>query len=152
MYHILYRTTMQNSNKFYVGRHSTTNLKDGYLGSGKWVRSIKDKSVLSREILCQVNSEKELIELERLLLEEVIDYPNNMNFNNNASGFSVGELNPAKSEKERKRRSDESWTKTDEGRKFMSDNNPSKRKDVKIKRKLQAEKDLANGTHNFQNP
>lgn len=49
MYHILYRTTMQDSNKFYVGRQSTTNLKDGYLGSGKWVRSIKDKSVLSRE-------------------------------------------------------------------------------------------------------
>lgn len=34
-YHYIYRTTCQITGKFYVGMHSTDNLEDGYLGSGK---------------------------------------------------------------------------------------------------------------------
>jgi len=50
MQHFIYKTT-HISGKYYIGRHSTENINDGYLGSGKWVKSIKDKSKLSREIL-----------------------------------------------------------------------------------------------------
>ena len=34
-HHYIYKTTCKVTNKFYVGMHSTDNLEDGYLGSGK---------------------------------------------------------------------------------------------------------------------
>jgi hypothetical protein len=42
MIHYTYMT-VSDTGKYYVGRHSTSNLFDGYKGSGKWVRSIKKK-------------------------------------------------------------------------------------------------------------
>ncbi len=37
-YHFLYKTTNLINGKFYIGVHSTDNLNDGYLGSGKILR------------------------------------------------------------------------------------------------------------------
>jgi hypothetical protein len=37
-YHFLYKTTNLLNGKFYIGIHSTSNLNDGYLGSGKKLR------------------------------------------------------------------------------------------------------------------
>lgn len=34
-YHYIYKTTCKVTSKFYVGMHSTDNLEDGYIGSGK---------------------------------------------------------------------------------------------------------------------
>lgn len=94
VYFFTYKTTLLDSNKYYVGRHSTLNLNDGYCGSGKWVRSIKDKNKLKVEILKFFNSESELLVGEKQLIAENINNTNCMNFNNNSVGFSSGKLNP----------------------------------------------------------
>ena len=36
--HYIYKTTCNITNKYYIGMHSTSNLEDGYLGSGKRLR------------------------------------------------------------------------------------------------------------------
>ena len=37
-YHFLYCTEHVETGKYYIGKHSTENLDDGYQGSGKWIR------------------------------------------------------------------------------------------------------------------
>jgi hypothetical protein len=37
-YHFIYKTTNLLSGKYYIGMHSTSNLEDGYMGSGKRLR------------------------------------------------------------------------------------------------------------------
>lgn len=121
MIHFIYKTTSK-SGKYYIGRHSTKKLNDGYLGSGKWIRSIKDKTILNREILefCDENNIKEK---EREYLKEHVGKENCMNFNLSSIGFSVGDLNPAKSYEERLKRSI----------RFSGENNPAKRPEIKKK-------------------
>jgi hypothetical protein len=41
MHHTVYVTTNVENGKFYIGKHSTANLKDGYCGSGAWVKKSK---------------------------------------------------------------------------------------------------------------
>ena len=121
MYHYTYKIT--DGKRFYVGRHSTDNLDDGYMGSGKWVRSIKDKTRLHKEILTFYASSEEVISGEAVLISENINNEYCMNFNNNPVGFASGDLNPAKTDDEKRRRSE----------RVTGDNNPAKRAEVRKK-------------------
>lgn len=107
MHYFTYITRLKGSDKYYVGRHSSKKLpeKDNYIGSGKWVRSIKDRSKLEREILEFFNSEIDLKMAEARLLSEHIGKPGCMNFNENPVGFSSLN-NPAKTAEERSKRSE----------------------------------------------
>jgi len=86
IYYIIYKTIHVNG-KFYIGRHQTENLNDGYLGSGKWVSGIKDKSTLSREIIAEANSIKELYELEEYYIDLHWDDPLCMNMKKASVGL-----------------------------------------------------------------
>ena len=86
MKHFIYKTTHKNG-KYYIGRHSTNNLDDGYLGSGKWPRSIKDKSALTRTILEFAEDEQSLKDLERKYLTEHYGNTNCMNMTDDPIGF-----------------------------------------------------------------
>lgn len=55
-YHYIYKTTCLVTGKFYVGMHSTDNLDDGYLGSGKILN-------YSRKKHGDQNHKKEIIEM-----------------------------------------------------------------------------------------
>lgn len=85
MKHFIYKTIHTNG-KYYIGRHSTDNIDDGYLGSGLWPRSIKDRSSLKREILEYAPDQTALKELERKYLAGHYGQHNCMNQTADPSG------------------------------------------------------------------
>ena len=89
-YHYVYKTSHLNG-RYYIGRHSTDNLDDNYLGSGVWVSGIKDKSSLTKEILSVVESSKLLKELEEKLILENINNPLCMNRGLGSNGWTSEE-------------------------------------------------------------
>lgn len=86
MYLFIYKTTHKNG-KYYIGRHETTNINDGYLGSGNWVRSIKDKSTLFREIIAEATTFDELSKLEEYHISLHYDNPSCMNYKRGGIGW-----------------------------------------------------------------
>lgn len=71
--HYVYKTTNNINGKYYIGKHSTFDLNDGYLGSGKILRlAIKKygKQNFSREILRIFDTESEAQQYEKLLITE----------------------------------------------------------------------------------
>lgn len=124
MYLFVYKTTHING-KYYIGRHITENLNDGYLGSGKWVTSIKDKTTLSREIIAEATTFDELKRLEEYHIGLHFGKPECMNFKRASSGWT--------SEDARERAVERINNGTHH---FLGENNP-------------VHKQLADGTHNF---
>lgn len=94
MKHIIYKTTHKNG-KYYIGSHSTENIDDGYMGSGRWVKQIKDKSALTREILEYADNEKSKREIEGKYLAEHYGKPGCMNMTPDPIGFN-SDNNPMK--------------------------------------------------------
>ena len=86
MYLFVYKTIHKNG-KFYIGRHETNNLNDDYLGSGKWIRSIKDKSTLVREIIDYADNINDLKELEEYYIDLFWNNPLCMNEIKGSIGF-----------------------------------------------------------------
>ena len=67
-YHYIYKTTHIASGRFYIGMHSTDNLEDGYMGSGKRIRNIINKygkESCSFEILEHFSDRKSLASGEK---------------------------------------------------------------------------------------
>lgn len=74
-YHFIYKTTNLITGKFYIGMHSTKNLDDGYLGSGKILRySIKKYGKENHKIerLEFFDDRKKLAEGESKIINEVL--------------------------------------------------------------------------------
>jgi hypothetical protein len=94
MFHYIYKTIDKNG-KYYIGRHSTNNLEDGYMGSGVWVKKHKDKTRLKKIIVEFCETFDDLLQKEQKYINEHIDDPHNMNFNNSSSGWAFGHLNIA---------------------------------------------------------
>lgn len=124
MLHYTYMTESQ-SGRYYVGRHSTENINDGYVGSGKWVRSIKDKSSLTKTIIAFYDSFEEVLAAEAALIQEHLGKDLCMNFNDRPVGFASGELNPAVREEQKQ-----------STRQRLLEDNPSRREDVRAKKSL----------------
>lgn len=71
LYHILYKTECTPTKEFYYGIHSTNNLKDGYIGSGKkLLRKIKKygKGAFSCSIISCYKTRKEAALAEQALV------------------------------------------------------------------------------------
>ena len=92
-YHYLYKTTNLLNNKYYYGIHSTNNIEDGYLGSGKRLRySIRKygKDNFKREIIKQFDTREELVNAEQeIITEQVLKDKQNMNIIYGGEGFNT---------------------------------------------------------------
>ena len=81
--HYIYKTTCNVTGKYYVGMHSTCNLNDGYMGSGKRLRySIRKygEENHSKEILSYHGTREELVLREiEIITKELIAEPMCMN-------------------------------------------------------------------------
>ena len=94
MYYIIYKTTNLLNNKYYVGSHQTSDLADGYLGSGKYLKraiSKHGKENFIREILYIFDSKKEMFDKEKEIVnEEFVKDTNTYNFKIGGSGGNPG--------------------------------------------------------------
>jgi hypothetical protein len=71
MYYLVYRVTNSVNGKSYTGSHKTINKEDGYMGSGKLIRSAIKKygiEVFSKEILFEASSSEEMFAKEKELV------------------------------------------------------------------------------------
>ena len=133
-YHFIYKTTHQNG-KYYIGRHSTENLNDGYIGSGRWPASIKDRSKIVREILEFVDDAKTLKQREGAYLREHYGRPGCMNATPDPVGFDT-DNNPMK---------DPEIAKKISGNNHWLAKNPERKEDFRFQQK----KLVDTGEHNF---
>ena len=67
-YFYTYIIESKRSQKYYYGRHQTESLDDGYMGTGTWVRQIKDKSRLRKTILNFYPNLEQLEQAEKELI------------------------------------------------------------------------------------
>jgi group I intron endonuclease len=73
MEHIVYKTTNKLNNKFYIGIHSTNDLNDNYLGSGRiFIKALKKygKENFMKEILFVFKTRIEALEKEKQIVDE----------------------------------------------------------------------------------
>jgi hypothetical protein len=93
-YYILYETTNLINGKKYRGIHKTSNLEDGYIGSGiAFEKSVKKygKQNFIREILEFCNSYEELLEKEKIYVDDEW-VKDKSNYNLKTGGQSAGIL------------------------------------------------------------
>lgn len=72
-YHLVYKTVNTINDKFYIGKHSTDVIDDGYLGSGLLISSAitkYGKENFKREILHWCESSEEASSVEKQLVDE----------------------------------------------------------------------------------
>lgn len=103
-YHILYKTTNTVTGRFYIGIHSTSNLRDGYLGSGKRFRNEVKKygsKCFSFEVLEYCDSRQTALRKEFETLKPLLDSPDCLNL---CQGGRTGGLDEAARAKSKEKR------------------------------------------------
>lgn len=87
MFYTIYRITNLINGRFYIGKHQTKDLQDGYMGSGRLLKQAIKKygaDNFHKEILHVVQTEKEMDLLEKILV--VPDIETNYNLCDGGKG------------------------------------------------------------------
>ena len=112
-YYYIYKITNRINGRFYIGQHTTSNLEDGYMGSGKVLQLAYEKygtENFQKKILKMCSSKDELDIIERRLVNNVFLSKTKMCYNINpggAGGFAKGLwLGKTRSEKTKRRMSE----------------------------------------------
>ena len=97
-YHLIYRTTNAKNGKIYIGKHSTKDPYDDYMGSGKGImRALKKYGIgnFTKEILyCFTNEKEAYLKEEELVTQEFIDRNDTYNIMLGGKGMQSGENHP----------------------------------------------------------
>lgn len=75
MYFIIYKIVNNINNKYYIGRHATNNIDDGYMGSGKGIKNAIAKYGIenfNKEIIATASTREELWDLEKSIVDETV--------------------------------------------------------------------------------
>ena len=75
MKYLIYKIINKLNNRYYIGRHSTSNVDDGYMGSGKAILNAIKKygeENFIKEIIAEASSPSELWELEKRIVDEAV--------------------------------------------------------------------------------
>lgn len=98
MKHIIYKITNLINERFYIGMHSTKNIDDGYLGSGRRIKAeVKKygKENFQKEILEYAFTRKVLEEREaQIVNDELLRDPLCLNLKNGGEGGGIWYGNP----------------------------------------------------------
>lgn len=89
MIHYIYKITNKVNGKGYVGKHSTTDINDGYFGSGIALKRAISKygyDNFHKDILCYCKSEKDLNEMEVYKIEKHGTYRDGYNLTRGGEG------------------------------------------------------------------
>ena len=85
MFYTVYKSTNTKNGKFYIGCHKTTDLNDGYMGSGKYLKAAIKKHGLEnfvKEILHVYDTAEEMFTKEKELV-----YVSEETYNLNQGGY-----------------------------------------------------------------
>jgi hypothetical protein len=75
MHYIIYKITNKVNGRYYIGRHATKNLDDGYMGSGKGIKNALEKYGIdnfTKEIIATAETSQDLWQLEKDIVNESI--------------------------------------------------------------------------------
>jgi hypothetical protein len=93
MIHFVYKTINPVNGKYYIGKHSTLDLNDGYTGSGLWIKDcLKSNTKLETTIIKVCKSEKQAYKQEEKIIKEHFNNSLNMNFKYGGSGLSKNDF------------------------------------------------------------
>lgn len=139
-YHYIYKTTCKVTGKFYVGMHSTDNLEDGYIGSGKRLGySIRKHGIENheREILEFLPDRSSLKNREKEIVnEQFLQDPLCMNLQIGGGGGFINEehrlkclaaMSKAGNEKIKELWNDQAWSDVQREKRKAIWDNPSNR-------------------------
>ncbi len=94
MHHYIYQITNLINGKIYVGKHSTENLDDGYMGSGKLLNHAINKHGIEnfrKHIVTMCETSEEAFDVERQIVnEQFVAAENTYNLTVGGNGFEIG--------------------------------------------------------------
>jgi hypothetical protein len=143
MFFTIYKTTNTKNNKYYLGKHQTENLRDGYLGSGiALINAIKKygKDSFDKEILFIFDNEIDMNNKEKELITEKIVSSKNT-YNKGIGGEGGPHFKGKRHSEEMKKNLSEKIKSqehklTEEGRRRIIENNKNRIISDETKRKL----------------